>query len=85
MLEFHVLDVRFQEGRGQAGGFLYNLPAGFNDRRAADHQRAAGAGTDSVGHQMRVPVQNVDVVERDSQLIRGYLGEGRLVSLPVGR
>ena len=71
-------------GGGLLGLFDHRLGC-FEDRDAARLQRAGAAGAAAACHLVGVAVTHLDHVEVDAGHVGGYLGECRVMALPVVR
>ena len=81
--ERNARSIRLEHVRRDLVRLLFQLLNRDEDRRAADRSRATAKRADAVLDDSGIAVNYSDVVDVDSQLIRGDLRERRFLSLAV--
>ena len=79
-----VGDVGLEQVGGQLLGLLDERLRRLVDRRPAELQRPGATGAAALGDEVRVAVDEADLLHRDAGLVVDEHGERRLVALPVG-
>ena len=73
----------FERDAGDLLALVDHLVGGFDDRRTARHDRLRAAGAAAGDQEVAVALDQLDLVERDAELLGQHLGEGRPVALAV--
>ena len=78
-----VVLVRLEEVGGELAGLVLDLAGGHRRRRAGDRRRPRGVRAKAVRRRVRVAVLDLDVGDREAELLGDDLGERRLVALAL--
>ena len=81
----YVLGLYSHQSRGDLDCLFSDYQACFYQGTTADHQRPAGPGPYTIGHDGRIAIQQFHVLQGHSQLVAHDLTEGGLHPLAMGR
>ncbi len=85
LVELDVVRVGLEQVGGQLRGLLHHLLGGLVDGHPAGLERLGPEGAHAPGHQVGVAVDDLDVLDRDAQLVGHQHRPGRHVALAVRR
>ena len=83
MVPLEVVLAGLEQVRGDLARLVADLARGHGRGRAGDRRRAAGVGAQAVGRGVGVALLDLDVGDRDAELLGDDLGVGRLVALAL--